>query len=250
MTSDLIGYLNFTDSDVFNQKKKVSQSFLRLSFYSSKDPIEQKLLYYSTIFLDGGELYGKYIKQLNYLKRNGILNGAYDELYENSLVTLYFGDRNNDKDGSRVDTKITVTNEYDRTKSSEGFNLYLFSEDKIFESENGEKTIYMKVEFNHAGNGKTIPLIMWPIADKRTCKICGNYTDADKCECGSDEFYKIGDFIPLTTKNYIDSLYIEVKISYVNGRYVYYIPRAIEKDYNLNLVLYEPKLDMLKDKQI
>lgn len=250
MTSDLIGYLNFTDSDVFNQKKKVSQSFLRLSFYSSKDPIEQKLLYYSTIFLDGGELYGKYIKQLNYLKRNGILNGAYDELYENTLVTLYFGDRNNDKEGSRVDTKITVTNEYDRTKSSEGFNLYLFSEDKIFESENGEKTIYMKVEFNHAGNGKTIPLIMWPIADKRTCKICGNYTGADKCECGSDEFYEIGHFIPLTTKNYIDSLYIEVKISYVNGRYVYYIPRAIEKDYNLNLVLYEPKLDMLKDKQI
>ena len=58
--SDLIGYLNFTDNDIFFRKKEVSQSFLRLSFYTSTDPIEQKLLYYSTIFLDDGELYGKY----------------------------------------------------------------------------------------------------------------------------------------------------------------------------------------------
>ena len=221
-TSDLIGYLNFTDNDVFYQKKKVSQSFLRLSFYSSNDPIEQKLLYYSTIFLDGGELYGKYIKQLAFLKKQGILNGWINEQYKNALVVLEYGDNATETEGARVDTKIEITNEYDRSKSSEGFNIYLFSEDKTFETENCEKTIYMKVEFNHAGNGKTIPLIMWPTDDN-------------------------GNFVPLTTENYINSLYIEVKVSYVNGRYVYYIPRAKEKDYNLHLVLYEPKLDMIKD---
>jgi hypothetical protein len=220
-TSDLIGYLNFTDDDIFYQKKKVSQSFLRLSFYSSNDPIEQKLLYYSTIFLDGGELYGKYIKQLSFLKEQGVLNGLINEQYKNALVVLEYGDNVTSTEGARVDTKIEVTNEYDRTKSSEGFNIYLFSEDKTFESENAEKTIYMKVEFNHAGNGKTIPLIMWPVDEN-------------------------GNFEALTTENYIKNLYIEVKVSYVNGRYVYYIPRAEEKDYNLHLVLYEPKLDKEK----
>ena len=220
-TSDLIGYLNFTDSDIFNQKKKVSQSFLRLSFYSSKDPIEQKLLYYSTIFLDSGELYGKYVKQLAYLHKEGVFNRTMIDVNENAMVVLHYGDYVTKTEGKRVDTEIKVTNEYDRSKSSEGFNIYLFSEDKTFETENCEKTIYMKVEFNHAGNGKTIPLIMWP-------KVNNEY-------------------VPLTTENYIESLYIDVKISYVNGRYVYYIPRAEEDNYNLNLVLYEPKLDNLKD---
>lgn len=216
-TSDLIGYLNFTDSDIFNQKKKVSQSFLRLSFYSSKDPIEQKLLYYSTIFLDSGELYGKYVKQLAYLHKEKIFERTMIDVNENAMVVLHYGDYVTKTEGKRVDTEIRVTNEYDRSKSSEGFNIYLFSEDKSFETENCEKTIYMKVEFNHAGNGKTIPLIMWP---------------------------KVGNkYVPLTTENYIENLYIEVKISYVNGRYVYYIPRAEEDNYNLNLVLYEPKLD-------
>ena len=81
--SDLIGYLNFTDADVYYRKKKISQSFLRLSFYNSKDPVEQKLLYYSTIFLDSGELYGKYIKQLSNLK---------DE-----IATIIFGELSIDK---------------------------------------------------------------------------------------------------------------------------------------------------------
>ena len=112
-------------------------------------------------------------------------------------------------------------NEFDRTKSAEGFNLYLFAEDHNLLDENGEKTIYMRVEFNHAGNGKTIPMIMWP---KRN-----------------------NVFVPLTTENFIESLYIPVKISYLNGRYVYYIPTANTNDGNIELILFEPKLDMLPD---
>lgn len=211
-TSDLIGYLNFTDNDVYFRKKKVSQSFIRLLFYNSMDPIEQKLLYYSTVFLDGGILYGKYLKQLN--DSNSGKLSLNNENGNCKVVLTRDGD-------NPVDTRLVITNEFDRTKSAEGFNLYLFAEDHNLLDENGEKTIYMRVEFNHAGNGKTIPMIMWP--------------------------KKNNAFVPLTTENFIESLYIPVKISYLNDRYVYYIPTANTNDGNIELILFEPKLDMLPD---
>ena len=216
LTSDLIGCLNFTDNDIFYKKKKVSQSFVRLSFYNSPDPIEQKLLYYSTIFIDATELYGKYVKQLMYMEDNGLFNEKKNkDLNLNAAVVFCSG-------GTRLDTKMVITNEFDRTKSSEGFNLYLFAEDKNFNLENGEKTIYMKVEFNHAGNGKTLPMIMWP-------KVNGEY-------------------VPLTMDNFIENLYIPIKLTYINDRYVYYIPDAYKNENgNIDLVLFEPKIDYEDD---
>lgn len=202
-TSDPIGYLNFTDDDIFYRKKKVSKSFIRLSFYSSMDPIEQKLLYYSTIFLDGGELYGKYIKQLLNIKDNKAK--PYDN--ENFKVVK-------STNGTPVSSQIIITNEFDYNKSSEGFNIYLFNEDKTLESM--EKTIYMKIEFNHAGNGKTIPLMMWP---------------------QDNNGYKA-----LTIDNFIESLYIPIKLSYIDNKYVYYIPSAKNNDGDINIILFEPKL--------
>ena len=59
--SDLLYYLNFTDKDIYYQKQKVGKSFLRLSFFDSNDPKTQSLLHTSTIFLNEGELYKKYI---------------------------------------------------------------------------------------------------------------------------------------------------------------------------------------------
>ena len=219
-TSDLLGYLNFTDNDVFYRKKKVSQSFIRLSFFNSTDPIEQKLLYYSTIFLDGTNLYGKYIKQLMFMEENDLFNAKKNkEINLNAAVVFC----SSSTVSARVDTQMVVTNEFDKTKSAEGFNLYLFAEDTTFGvDENGEKTIYMKVEFNHAGNGKTIPMIMWP---------------------------KNGDtYVPLTVNNFIDSLYIPIKLTYIDGKYAYYIEDAYRnEDGNISLVLFEPKLDFIEN---
>lgn len=215
-TSDLLGYLNFNDNDVYYQKQKVSQSFIRLTFYTSKDPIEQKLLFYSTIFLDGGELYGKFLKQKQYMTELDILSSA-----PNQNCAVVFCSANTVS--ARVDSKLFITNEYDKTRSSEGFNIYLFAEDKNLNLENGEKTIYMKVEFNHAGNGSTIPLIQWPKS--------------------SDDNIN-GDYIPLTVDNFTDKLYIPVKLVYLNGTYGYYIPSSYRNsDGNITLVLFEPKLD-------
>lgn len=219
-TSDLIGYLNFTDKDIFYRKKKVSQSFLRFSYYTSADPLEQKLLYYSTTFLDSTALYGKYLTQMLYMEENDLFNPKINkDINLNVAVVLCSADTAS----ARVDTKIILTNEYDKTKSSEGFNLYLFSDDKNMHIENAEKTIYMKVEFNHAGNGKTIPLIMWP----------------------KDEN---GDYTSLTVENFIENLYIPVKLVYLNGRYAYYIPNAINNNGNIEMILFEPKLDYPEDK--
>jgi hypothetical protein len=234
LTSDLIGCLNFTDNDIFYKKKKVSQSFVRLSFYNSTDPIEQKLLYYSTIFIDATDLYGKYVKQLMYMEDNDLFNEKNNkDLNLNAAVVFYSG-------GTRLDTKMVITNEFDRTKSSEGFNLYLFAEDKNFNLENGEKTIYMKVEFNHAGNGKTLPMIMWP-------KF---YWDANlQNEDNTKGGYRYTDeYQPLTISNFMKALYIPIKLTYINDRYVYYIPDAYKNENgNIDLVLFEPKIDYEDD---
>jgi hypothetical protein len=215
LKSDLIGCLNFTDSDIFYRKKKVSKSFIRLSFFNSIDPMEQKLLYSSTAFLDSTTLYGQYIKQLAFMTDNDLFKSA-----NNMNAAIVMCD--DESSPYRVDTKMIITNEYDRTKSAEGFNIYLFTKDRNINLENGEKTIYMKVEFNHAGNGKTIPMIMWP----------------------KDEN---GKYVSLTTKNFIHSIYIPIKLAYLNGRYSYYIPSAYKNENgNIDLVLFEPKLDILE----
>jgi hypothetical protein len=199
--SDLLGYLGFDDDDVYNQKRKIRDTFVRLSFYTSKDPIEQKLLYYSTVFFDSGSLFGKYMKQKihNY------------ETHTNPSGPLVFHCGDN-----RLDSKITITNEYDKTTSAEGFNLYLFRDDV---QETGFRTIYMKVEFNHAGYGKTIPMVLWPV-------------DEDD------------NFIPLTLDNYLDSLYIPVILQYINGKYTYLIDGAKINGDEIKLVLFEPKLEL------
>ena len=214
LTSDLIGYLNFTDNDVYYSKLKVSQSFIRMLFYDSTDPLTQRLLYTSTVFLDGGSLYGKYIKQHLYMEDSGYTATMDDN--ENALVVFC----ESNAVSARVDTEISITNEYDRTKSAEGFNIYLFAKDKLYGMKNGSRTIYMKVEFNHAGNGKTLPMIQWPTDDN-------------------------GNYIPLTVSNFMESLYIPIELAYYEDRYIYYIRSAYENnaDGTIKLVLFEPKIE-------
>lgn len=230
-TADLIGFLNFTDNDIFYKKHKVSKSFFRLSFYNSKNPLDQKLLSYSTVFLDSSELYYKFIKQKMFVEfcedsRNNVGNmkveidnmaymGGGGNPTPNKNVKIVFC-KNNDVN-SRVDTKIILTNEYDKTRSAEGFNLYLFAED-IPEGKTS-RTIYMRIDFNHAGNGKTIPMIIWP-------KNAG------------------GEYIPLTIDNFLDNLYIPIKIQEYNGKYIYAIGGAdYDENGDIELILFEPKLE-------
>lgn len=203
--SDLLGYLNFNDDDVYYGKSKIKNTFVRFSFYTSKDPVSQKLLFYSTAFFDENELRGKYLRLFVKNGRRGTLENPY----------VFEDDQDN-----RLDSRITLTNEFNNKKSSEGFNIYLFLEDAP--SENTEKTIYMKVEFNHAGNGKTIPMIIWPK--------------------NANDVYQ-----PLTTANFLENLYIPIKIKYIDGVYVYVIDGVNVDGDKISLDLFEPKLDIVSE---
>ena len=126
--SDLLSHLGFTDDDIYYRKKCLKKSFIRLTFYDTNDPKTQSLLFYSTIFFNTGELYGKYIK--NVVK--------------------------NDKDEKeRISATFSIKNIHDRFNSSEGFYLYLFPN---LCKGTSATTLYMKIEFNHAKFGKRVPL--------------------------------------------------------------------------------------------
>lgn len=153
--SNTLDVLNFTDDDVLYQKMKVKQSFVRLSFYNSNDITNQSLLYYSTVFLDGSGLSGKMVKKKNEMIRKDIPIDRDNAIIIESTI------------GIRIDSQIAINDEYQTNKSSEGFYLYLFKDDAdLLDTENESgRTIYMKVEFNHAGYGRTIPMMLNPIND-------------------------------------------------------------------------------------
>jgi len=199
-TSDLIGLLYFTNDDVFYQRDKVAKSFLRFSYYDSPDPNTQSLLATSTVFMNEHALYKKYIDSSRRNKnvfgivtdmpdenvKTKILYGKainrisvdseYIDEYKSSKDKLKNGytyenfssavspideseklDKLLTKDMMRLSSKIIIDNKYATDTSSEGFYLYIFRE----YSENlHPKPIYMKVEFNHAGIGRTIPFIV------------------------------------------------------------------------------------------
>ena len=143
---DELDVLGFTEDDIRFKKTKLKKSFLRLSFYSSKNLLDKELLYYSTIFFDTGELYSIYSNIKNYKKNSNSQN-----------VNPAFNKTNTNK-SLRLSAKFTLHNKFNTTKSSEGFYLYLFPNE--VEGENKPRTIYMKVEFNHAGYGKTVAMML------------------------------------------------------------------------------------------
>lgn len=135
--SDELNLLGFTEDDIKYSKTKIKKSFLRLLFYSDKNMLSKNLLCYSTIFLDAGALYSKYIN----IKSRG----------------LSCFDSGRTDDTLRLSAQFNVKNKYSNKKCSEGFYAYLFPNEL---TENAHKTIYMKIEFNHAGYGKTIPMML------------------------------------------------------------------------------------------
>lgn len=214
---DLLYVLNFTDDDIYYRKKKVEKTFLRLSFYDSQDPLKQMLLFYSTIFLDSGELYTKYIQNKS---------KATDKTQQ-IVATKH---ANSDDD---LTISFSVTDKHNRYKSSEGFYLYLFP-DGIKDGE--KRTIYMKAEFNHAGNGKTVPLIYPNRNGKSLTFKDKNFPTSLITEDGDlSELYRQL-FIPVT-----------IKYDAETNDYIYYfnLAKYNKETHEITLGLYEPKLNPL-----
>lgn len=220
-SSDLMGYLYFTNNDVFYRKNKIARSFLRVSFYDSPLPQKQTLLHTSTIFFDEGELYMKYIahqkdEQQNYVEITSDLEHPKENIFETNSMGVYReavdgnGKFTFDAD-FRLDSRLTIQNKYKSDKSSEGFYAYIFRE---YSSELHPQNIYMKVDFNHAGIGKTIPMVLpmeWDKEKPRLLKLSNK-----------DDLKAIKDGIPLENLNEETYIPFECKYDRLNRKYVYY----------------------------
>lgn len=117
--NNLIWNLGFDEDDIYYRKKKVTETFLRVSIYDNRSRARQKLLYTAKIYLNAGDLYGRYV------------------------------------DGDDLDTEFVCTHKYDYYNSTEGFYFHLFPSN-LENNENG--IVYMKCELNNAKYGRTIPL--------------------------------------------------------------------------------------------
>lgn len=114
--------IGFDESDIKHQKSSLKKSFIRLSFYDTPHRGNQKLLYYSTVFLDSNKIFNDY--------------------YSNNKIS---------------DLEFIIKNSFDYSACSEGYYLYLFPK---LAKKDIPTTIYMKVEFNHAKYGKTITFVL------------------------------------------------------------------------------------------
>lgn len=147
LESDLVSALGFDDTDIYYQKAKVKNTFLRLSFYNSNDRRTQQLLYTAKLYLDSGKLFGKFIKDAEHYDWIGQIvddNGDGREDFE----PLYLN--------------FTCSNSLDTGNTSEGFYLYLFPSnlDEDTEEYISAGTIYMKAELNNSKYGYTVPLTL------------------------------------------------------------------------------------------
>jgi hypothetical protein len=198
-TSDLLYLLYFTDDDVYYQKSRLAKSFLRISIYDSTDPQTQSLLATSTVFVNEHDLFKKYIDysrrginkflmldfgsdkddcaKTNKIKtRTEIYDDSIESIVDSECNTgekvlcyIWFGAFNADNEklkekvcvdfgeSARLSSRLVVDNKYDTDSSSEGFYLYMFRE---YSQKLHPKRIYMKIEYNHAGIGKTIPFFV------------------------------------------------------------------------------------------
>lgn len=158
-SSDLLTFLDFTNDDVHYQKNKLKKSFLRLSFYDSTNPANQNMLGYSTIFLDSGDLFAKYVRYMEEKDYKLIGHDKNDYgIYnvQNNKVGIRVDREHGFEEEKRLSSQFVVKSKNTSTASSEGFYLYIWKDNESTLPQD----IYMKVEFNHAGYGRTIPFMM------------------------------------------------------------------------------------------
>lgn len=189
-TSDLMGLLYFTNDDIFYQRKKISKSFLRFSFYDSTDSQTQNLLATSTVFMDEHGLYKKFIdnsrknvydyanvtlpewktnpkgyakvgEDVSEAVKTNKINVFTEFIDKRDKNCSYTGTSWNENvfkkisfdETRRLGSRFVIKNKYETDSSSEGFYLYMF---KNYSTKLHPRQIFMKVEFNHAGVGKTL----------------------------------------------------------------------------------------------
>ena len=218
--ADTLDYLGFTADDIRFGKAKIKKSFIRLSYYSSKDMLQKELLAYSTIFLDSGELYNTYNK----------ISGLKLPIFDKTRI-----DKN-----LRLSASFSIKNNRFSKKSSEGFYLYLFPSE--IDSENMAKTIYMKVEFNHAGYGKTIPMMLPRTENGKIINSTDSNFPLNFTPTVMDKNGNVG--VDFDFEGYHNAIMIPIEIKYDSQMkdYVYHFPFISSNDGKIELNLFEPRI--------
>lgn len=215
--SDLVGLLNFTNDDIYYQKSKVGKTFLRFSYYDSIDPNRQMLLATSTVFMDEHTLFKKFIDNSRKNVNTYSLVSAEEKTRDLNKISVMSEFKNGGSvvidESKRLSSRFVITNKYDTDTSSEGFYIYMFKE----YSENlHPREIFMKVEFNHAGIGTTIPFIK-PMSwtEDNSSKI---WFPNKELSVGSSEMMK---GVELEKKNAQDYIPLYAVYDFKNKEYVY-----------------------------
>jgi hypothetical protein len=122
-------------------------------------------------------------------------------------------------DNNRVSSRMSIKSKYATDTSSEGFYIYMFKE---YSEKLRPKPIYMKIDFNHAGIGKSIPLAVpmkWekpkPSSEEESTKD-NSYYPVRKMTLNNDNGEGTGAISDL------EALKMGYKLSYVQPQY--YIP--------------------------
>jgi len=240
-SSDLLGLMYFTNNDVYYQKDKLAKSFLRLSFYDSINPLTQNLLATSTIFFDESKTFKKYMNNMTKISKDIMYDNVDKDVnsFTNNIgvktEVCYNVTKENLEykwdDERRLSSRFVVNNKYENNNSSEGFYIYNAT------SLHPEK-IFMKVEFNHAGLGKTITFNIPTSLDGHVLQL--NY-EKDLSELKNG----------VSLKDVYKQTYIPLTAVYdnINKRYSYYVdtnyisPEAIKsKGDKLQFNLFEMKI--------
>ena len=240
--SDLLTYLNFTNNDIKFQKNILKKTFLRLSFYDSNQQSNQNLLHYSTIFLDSGNLFGKFTRSFLKPSTNSFYYTRLRPNDKNTIKNLegirvdrevHFNNEPSDIEEYRLSSQFSVKDRNSSLASSDGFYVYLWKDNDLGIT---PSDIYLKVEFNHAAYGRTIPLMM-PFRDGGGIK-----TFEDIVEDWNNGGYGI--------RKYLKYSYIHFKYRYdkETERHIYYLDPdqygniTLDKDNVLNINLWEAKV--------
>ena len=128
-----------------------------------------------------------------------------------------------------------MKNRYEAEESAEGFYLHIF---KDYSEKLHDKTIYMKVEFNHAGEGRTINMLMPIIYIDDEPMLMDLSPSGDNLE----DFKK-----GYSLKELYKHMFTPIKVVYddTNKRYSYYLPEGLVQHTDKGIMkfnLYEIKI--------
>lgn len=248
--ADVLRYLNFTDSDVYFQKNNLKKSFIRLLFYDSPNRGKQVLQYYSTIFFDTADTFSKYVKA----KTKNEDDEGYEEINDES--TYYVSNEYTENKDLRLCARFKTYSNKDMKHSSDGFYAYLFP--SLIEG-TLPSDLYLKIEFNHAKYGRTIPFILPTYEYENTSKEKKRILPIDPTNpsASGGHYFPIhymklnnetGEYSEVDFQRALDDMYINIKIKYdeKNNRYVWFFPRPkmeYEENTQIILNLFEPRLN-------